>query len=494
MKVLIRCTAGVVGFVLMIGVVLMSSGVKAEDSATNDVAVTVSSSCQMDATVNTAHEAEVSTGIYRENIGKTTIAAICNDANGYAIYAIGYTNTEFGRNDMLGATTGRTIPTGTATSGQTSNWAMKLAAVSGTVAPTIVTGYDSYHAVPSGYTKVASYANSTTENPNGSQFETTYAVFVTSSQVADTYNGKVKYTLVHPSDTTDTPCVSKYTINYNSNGGSGNMDSQEACVDRATTLLSDGFTPPAPVAENQFVIWNTAADGSGYNYHAGQSVTNLASAGDSITLYAQWAPKYIQDLTSSMCNVVASENPFTVYDRRDGNGYTVRYIAGTCWMTQNLRITGTVNSQYSNFSTYNNVDVCINDLAEGNTNNEPRCHDSGNITNGVWYNYAATSAKTVVGEYNNINLTEDICPAGWRLPSSSSFGTITSYKNAFSPVVGYYYNGAVDNSSGVWWSSSRVNYFLAYRLVYGSSSGNLSVDGNGSNTTNSYGYSIRCVR
>ncbi len=497
------CASAVVVLVFTIvsSRLLGTSRTFADTTITEEALITVTSSCEMTAVVDTVHETTVTASTYADDIGETTITVVCNDANGYAIYATGFTNNEFGRNDMLGQTTGRTIATGTADSGNTSAWAMKLAAVSNSVAPTIVTGYDDYHAVPNDYTKVASFADSTMENPDGSKFKTTYAAFVASSQAPDTYSGKVKYTLVHPADTTDTPCNGTYTIIYNRNGGTGSMDSQTACVDRAIGLLPNGFTPPAPVDENQFAVWNTEADGSGYTYYTGQSVTNLASSGGSVTLYAQWAPKYIQDMTVSMCEIVANETPFTVYDRRDGNDYTIRYIEGACWMTQNLRITGTVNSQYSNFSTYSNVDVCEGDLTVGDTFDYARCHDSGNKTNGVWYNYASASAKTITGAPNETVATEDICPANWHLPSSDSAdvaGSVDSLSSTsatsilkFVPVDGGYYYGGLLRSTGhgYWWSTTASNGNSRLFLDYTGSS--FMISGFYSRGNGNY---IRCVR
>ena len=486
----------IVGVTVLTGWGLVSSRALADDTVSTAASVTVSSSCQLDSTEGTAHEAEVVASTYRADIGETTITATCNDVNGYAIYAVGYTNNELGRNDMLGSTTGRTIATGTATSGDTSNWAMKLTPVTSTATPTIVTGYDAYHAIPSEYTKVSSYANSTMESASGSQMKTTYAAFVAGTQVPDVYNGKVKYTLIHPSDSANRPCVGKYTISYNANGGSGNMDSQSACVDTSITLLPNGFTPPTPVAENQFVLWNTEADGSGYTYYVGQSVTNLASVGETITLYAQWAPKYMQDLTRSTCGVVANGQPLTVYDRRDGNDYTVRYIAGACWMTQNLRITGTIYSNLSNFNTYDNVNVCEADLTAGNSLDQPRCHNSGNTSNGVWYNYAATSAKTIRSS-SSVGATEDICPSEWHIPNhdtsgpAGSISSITSYSEIFSPITGGLYNGGtIDNSTyGYWWTSSGGG--SGYRIVLTYRGG---LGANGQSYPGSRGVYIRCVR
>jgi len=458
------------------------------------------SSCEMTSDIDTAHASDIAPGIYRNNIGETTITTSCNDANGYAIYAIGYTNNEFGRNDMLGQTTGRTIATGTAESGNVSNWAMQLTAVNNSVAPTIATGYDSYHAVPDEYTKVSSFANSTLTNPDGSKFKITFAAFISGKQAADTYIGKVKYTLVHPSDTTETPCVGTYTINYDRNGGTGSMDSQTACVDRAIGVLPNGFTPPVPVAENQFAVWNTEADGSGYTYYPGQSVANLADLGETATLYAFWVPKYIHNLTASACEVAANDTPFTVYDKRDGSDYTVRYIQGACWMTQNLRITGTVYAQNSNFSTYSNVNVCEQDLTAGNSYDTPRCHDSGNTTNGVWYNYAAASAKTITGSSNSTLAIEDICPANWHLPSydtTNPAGSINSLSSTsatsvlkFSPVTGGFYDGGSLSitGNGLWWSATAGGTNFRYYLGYNGS--NL----NATNVGRYYGGYIRCVR
>lgn len=78
--------------------------------------------------------ASVDSGTYKDNIGKTTIKATCNDSQGFSIYAIGYTNEEYG-NTVLKPTTldspQNDIATGTATNGDTSNWAMKLTAGNG---------------------------------------------------------------------------------------------------------------------------------------------------------------------------------------------------------------------------------------------------------------------------------------------------------------------------------------------------------------------------
>ncbi|MBO4874008.1 MAG: InlB B-repeat-containing protein [Bacteroidales bacterium] len=74
--------------------------------------------------------------------------------------------------------------------------------------------------------------------------------------------------------------VVTYTIIFNSNGGSGDMNSQTFTAGEAQTLTTNTFTKE----NNNFTGWNTAADGSGNAYTDGQSIT----ATENMTLYAQW--------------------------------------------------------------------------------------------------------------------------------------------------------------------------------------------------------------
>ena len=121
---------------------------------------------------------------------------------------------------------------------------------------------------------------------------------------------------------------------------------------------------------------------------------------------------------------------------------------------------------------------------------------------GVYYNYCAasagsycygdgTSAGTSVGDAG-----EDICPAGWRMPTGGADTVTTDGKGEYqalattitgstssniegtavqialsTPLSGYFYNGsALDQDSyGYFWSSSRGNDYRMY-LLYVSSS------------------------
>lgn len=196
---------------LLSGGVLSSNGSFADSptplQATSqaNATVTVAAACNMEGSGMNSHSVAATGGNYYTDIGTTNLKVVCNDSNGFDVYAIGFSGDVEGNTNMIGTDTSLTIPTGVAT-GDVSNWSMKLIkdTSSSSYQPanlTITTGYDDYHAVPSTYTKVAHYTSATDagESAKGSRFSTTYAVRVSTSQAADTYTGKVKYVLVHPS-------------------------------------------------------------------------------------------------------------------------------------------------------------------------------------------------------------------------------------------------------------------------------------------------------
>ncbi len=115
----------------------------------------------------------------------------CNDTGGWKITAQGVAGTaaDAAAQTVLKASNASStdIATGTATSGNTSNWAFK---VTGDTA----SGYTAFSAVPATAQTVA-----TSSDP---VFETTvtaaYRVWVSTTQEADTYTGYVKYVLSAP--------------------------------------------------------------------------------------------------------------------------------------------------------------------------------------------------------------------------------------------------------------------------------------------------------
>ena len=209
---LLMVSCGLVGLVVASAAVLAAASVRADDNTTSvdQVNITVPESCSVEGTIASGneHTKTMQNNQYASEIGTTTFKTYCNDNSGYAIYAVGYSADTIG-NTLMKHDSDATydFDTGTATSGGTSDWAMKLTAISGTYAPTIHSdtngAFTSYHVVPSEYTKVVSFASNTDlpatgVNAEGSGFTSTYAIWISSTQVAGTYTGKVKYTLVHP--------------------------------------------------------------------------------------------------------------------------------------------------------------------------------------------------------------------------------------------------------------------------------------------------------
>ena len=188
---------GLVSSTLVSGLILSSSAATAE-TYTKSALIRVQAACTMDGTVTTAHSATIAGGTYREGIGESIVSVACNDAGGFGVYAIGFTDDTDGKNVLAHGTEDVSIATGTATSGNTSNWAMKLEAYeNGNNTPTIENGYGSYKAVPDDYTLVASYPNATSATDDVI-FRTYYSAYIAMTQRAGTYTGKVKYVMVHP--------------------------------------------------------------------------------------------------------------------------------------------------------------------------------------------------------------------------------------------------------------------------------------------------------
>lgn len=147
----------------------------------------------------------------------TTIKVICNDASGWMVNAIGASQTGKGVTgntstiDSMAPTLSTSHPIATGTSGDSSYWAMKLTTPTGTeqnpiLYPAVVmSDFQNWHVVPNASTKVASGPMTDTTvdsgtsqiSGTGSEFTTNYQVHIGATQEADTYTGKVTYTLVH---------------------------------------------------------------------------------------------------------------------------------------------------------------------------------------------------------------------------------------------------------------------------------------------------------
>ncbi|MBR3269683.1 hypothetical protein IKG07_00270 [Candidatus Saccharibacteria bacterium] len=218
---------------------------------------------------------------------------------------------------------------------------------------------------------------------------------------------------------------------------------------------------------------------------------------------------HIQNITPEICQREASTADYTVMDLRDSQEYTVRWINGTCWMTQNLRFIGkaddpagtmTLNSETSNvessYTTTNPLSISYTDLSTGGSSlTAAKMHYDGSGTKGALYNYALASAMTITGTSNSVDAAYDICPAGWRLPTHTEQESVVAYTTEYNMALeGYYYgNGTFSAGVGVWSSSTPYNATYRWYLSASDTSTLTPYYANVTSGGRSAGLSIRCV-
>ena len=118
----------------------------------------------------------------------------------------------------------------------------------------------------------------------------------------------------------------QYEVQFDANGGIGNIDSKVYKYDKEESLLANTFTKEGYL----FKEWNTKADGSGTSYSDKQVILNLCNNnGDIIKLYAIW-----QTEVEPIKTIVNNSKDFEgVYDGIEHsivinvniNDYTIKY-------------------------------------------------------------------------------------------------------------------------------------------------------------------------
>ena len=472
-KISVMLASGMLGMTLVIGAVLASVPVSAEDeSVVSNVSVTVTTSCTFQGIVNTAHTANIENGTVQGNIGSTTLKAFCNDNGGFSIHAIGYTDEEYGKTVLSSQAIGDSvdITTGTGTSG-TSSWAMKLGASNSTAYPiTLDNGFGAYSAVPATFTKVA-HRDSGTDigtSATGALLTTTYQVYVSSDQPADNYVGKVKYTMVHPS--AEEPAQPRTTtagqICYYANTSSavGTMGCQN--VASSVTLLASNFSR----AGYGFAGWSDkfdyATNANAHFYGPNETITlntaDYTGENNGLSLYAVWVKSAgnLQDTTtaSNICSSLttaptdgtanlASVSALT--DQRDSNTYAIAKLAdGNCWMIENLRLdktnsdnsTGALAQGYGTSTAYGN----FSGLAEPESAN---FRDS-TTANSLYYSGTQSGTASVnIGtssypgyrfpRYNNANTSARASSPTANSVAMYSYGNYYSWAAAIADTTDY---------------------------------------------------------
>jgi len=140
---------------------------------------------------------------------------------------------------------------------------------------------------------------------------------------------------------TTPPSCTSYTVAFDPTStaggttlsGTGTMGSQVISEGISTALNSNSFTAPEGYV---FKEWNTSQDGTGTSYTDGQSVTDIAAANTSITLYAQWKPR-----------------EYTITFRtNNATGIVFNGVTYTDGQTLGIPITEVVNKKYHIYGNY----------------------------------------------------------------------------------------------------------------------------------------------
>ncbi|MBR3115608.1 hypothetical protein IKF30_00035 [Candidatus Saccharibacteria bacterium] len=446
----------------MSGMVLVGSRVLADDAVTVQTSIMVPIACTMQGT-GTTHAATLSPNTYsgasgsayENGIGKTTLTAICNDDNGFSIYAIGYTGnsyTDTNHTKLVGNTTGGTINTAVYANGDsTSSWSMKLIKVtdaSESYNPqnlTISTGYDDWIAVPASFTKVAQYkantGSSTTDMTLGVKLETTYAAYVSANQSADTYIGQVKYTMVHPynEEPVQPQQATAGCINYFANASSavGSMGCQSATDGNTITLLASNFSRTGYGFAGWSDKFDYATNIEAHFYGPQEDITvPTGTTANGLSLYAVWVKSQgnLQDASkvSSICSGLTTaptdgtanlSSISALTDQRDNETYAIAKLAdGKCWMIENLRLestnsdnsTGALAQGYGTSTTYGN----FGGLADA----ESAKFSNSTTANSLYYSGTQSGDATI-----NIGTTN--YPA-YRMPRYNNLNTQSRAQNS----------------------------------------------------------------
>lgn len=432
--------------------------------------------CTFTAANITTHSVSINPGNSSSNIAQTRLKTICSDAPSFEVFAIGYSNNSSGNTKLIGQNGGGNIST--AVSGSSSRWSMKVAKDTSSYLPanmTIENSFGSNHVVPNATTLIATYGTYT-DTTTGASIITSYNVSIAAGQAADSYIGKVKYSIV----AAEPPplCPAGY-ICYDGNNDnvvgtmnpktySGDLTSKkgyQAVTSGSSVILQ---APNYRLTGYGFAGWNTKEDGTGTFYGPNQAITVPNVSSEGLMLYATWIAStgsfHNWQGCSSLTKVTFNSSTGAINaplssmtaltDTRDNQTYVVaRLPDDNCWMIENLRFGGnsttlseanthnpaiplyyysgstqyTTSSYTSSTATsswcYDDTQSCTERLLF-NTDNVTQGISASTysttgpvIAYGSYYNWYGATAGRASHYYTGEATTDgDICPRGWSLP------------------------------------------------------------------------------
>ncbi|MCR5832906.1 MAG: BspA family leucine-rich repeat surface protein [Candidatus Saccharibacteria bacterium] len=230
------------------------------------------------------------------------------------------------------------------------------------------------------------------------------------------------------------------SVSYKANGGTGAMGIQT--FETADIQLSG---PNFAKEGYGFLGWNTEKNGSGTMYGPNETVPIPEST--KLKVYAQWIQS-TGNLQGFDCSALASGAVTALTDTRDGQTYTIAKLDdGKCWMTENLRLDLSKYGDKINASNTNNPtsefltavvqnpaslsdwckeydEECTNSLEHNNENikNLNNTNTELRYGYGSYYNWYTATAGNGTQSVSGTNVSGDLCPSGWRMPTGQSTG------------------------------------------------------------------------
>ena len=296
----------------------------------------------------------------------------------------------------------------------------------------------------------------------------------------------------------------------NGDDGTGVMSAQTVASDSDATLIAPNFSKPGYA----FAGWNMMADGSGTMYGPMETIHTGDLSVSGLKLYAIWRASegILQNWMG--CSAMSTGDVKALTDFRDGNTYLVAKLAdGKCWTVENFRLnprTALLSKANTNGPTTEFLDraatsnsttamcasntAACDDTVSYNANNIDRSltpgwnADSSSTTwwsFGVYYNWYTASAGNGTYSQTSGNVSGDLCPAGWRLPTGGAGGEYAALNTAVNggltnadtglrvyPVNFVYsgdYNATITTGRGRQgriWSATASSAANAYRMGY----------------------------
>ena len=441
-----------------------------------------SESCTFTSAVTSAHSANITPGNTAQDIGTTKITTKCVNSLDHQVYAVGYSNDTEGNTSLIGPYN-NTIPTGTS-SGDSSNWSMKISKDTNSYLPenlTIDNGYNAYSSVPSSRAVVASYTGAT-DSSTGSAVFATYKVKTSPDQASGDYTGTVKYTLtatmLYNVTIATTAGISKVSLNgVECTSLSGctvsNLTSGQSYTLTATP--ADGFT---------FYRWNPGPNGTVASATTASTTYTVGDGSSVITPTAEMGINTLQ------IQYGAGVTEMTVNGNAVADNGTVNLTYGTPYIINTTLGSGYVLSGYT-FTPNNATSQTVKSNTSFTGNDmqnldSPNCTSTPSLVRDTRDDHIYTIQRLADGncwmmenlDLGRTTLTTDLTSSNTNLSTAVTASTFNSWKKTTGSAT--HNAGEYISVSGTD-STSGTSYGTLYNY-HAASAGTITGDNNISDT------------